>query len=99
MRINEANSELLTADHLTSTRNGTGGGANQITESSNPMNRSDKVQIYGAGRAMALPEREDRVELSPQRLEEIRGKISEGAYDSLDSVDQLARRILASGDL
>jgi len=38
-------------------------------------------------------------DLTPQRIAEIREKILSGAYNSLDLVDELARRILISGDV
>ena len=69
-----------------------------------PVTRSDKVLISDAGRAMAA--RLDEVgaggapaELSAERADQIRTRILEGAYNSLDMADEVARRILASGDL
>jgi hypothetical protein len=38
-------------------------------------------------------------EARADRTREIKFKILEGAYDSLEAVDQLARRILSSGDM
>ena len=62
--------------------------------------RSDSVQISDAGRALAGTEGADRASsLSSERLTELRRKVLEGAYHSVQSVDQVAQRILQSGDL
>jgi hypothetical protein len=37
--------------------------------------------------------------LSPERLTEIRKRILDGAYDSLEAVDRVARRIIERGDI
>ena len=69
-----------------------------------PVTRSDKVQISDAGRAMAA--RLDDIstggapaELGAERADQIRTRILEGAYNSLDMAGEVARSILASGDL
>lgn len=60
--------------------------------------KSDSVQISDAGRHLA-----DRLEqqdaLDPERVAELRTKVLTGAYNTLDVVDQVARRILTRGDL
>lgn len=56
--------------------------------------RSDSVQISDAGRKLA-----QREELDPERVAELRQKVLTGAYNTLDVVDQVARRILSRGDL
>ena len=63
--------------------------------------RSDKVQISDAGRALAARETDRTVEagLDPIRASHIRNRVLSGAYDSLDVVDTVARRLLQSGDL
>jgi hypothetical protein len=63
--------------------------------------RSDKVQISDAGRALAA-RGDDTTKasgLDSSRTEQIRGRILSGAYDTLDVVDAVARRLLDSGDL
>ena len=62
--------------------------------------RSDKVQISDAGRALAA-RGGDRAqsELDPVRAAGIRDRILSGAYDTIEVVDAVARRLLASGDL
>jgi len=39
-----------------------------------------------------------RPDASPERIEEIRQRILDGAYNSLENIEQVARRILSSGD-
>ena len=60
----------------------------------------DRVLISDAGRDPALQGREDAGEnMPPERIAEARARIWSGAYDSLELVDQVARRVLASGDI
>jgi negative regulator of flagellin synthesis FlgM len=71
-----------------------------VAPSPSGADRSDKVQISDAGRALAA--RSDKAEsssLDPARAARIRGRILSGAYDTLEVVDAVARRLLDSGDL
>ena len=66
--------------------------------------RADSVQISEAGRAKMAqmvgdPAAVGRAELTPQRVAEIRRRVLKRAYDTLGVVDEVARRLLASGDL
>jgi hypothetical protein len=61
--------------------------------------RSDKVEISDAGRALAARDRDAASGLDPARAAKIRGRILSGAYDTLEVVDAVARRLLDSGDL
>jgi anti-sigma28 factor (negative regulator of flagellin synthesis) len=56
--------------------------------------RSDSVEISDRGRSLIA-----LAETDPDRVAELRRKVYEGAYNSLDLVDQVARRMLNSGDL
>jgi hypothetical protein len=56
--------------------------------------RADRVEISDAGRALAA-----RDGFDPVRAAQIRGRILSGAYDTLEVVDAVARRLLDSGDL
>jgi negative regulator of flagellin synthesis FlgM len=89
MRANEANAEYMTGNYLCSGRDGTVPGENDFG--------GDEVRKNDSGRSAGATDVAS--ELSPERIAEIREKILEGAYNSLESVDQLARRMLASGDL
>ena len=62
---------------------------------------TDKVEISDAGRALAARETDRTVQagLDPIRASHIRHRVLSGAYDSLDVVDTVARRLLQSGDL
>lgn len=62
--------------------------------------KSDSVQFSSAGLSMAgrLP-RDGQEALDPARVAELRTKVLTGAYNTLDIVDQVARRILVRGDL
>lgn len=57
---------------------------------------SDSVQISEAGRRMTA---EQADAMAPERVAEIRQKVLTGAYNSLDVVEQVARRIITRGDL
>lgn len=58
---------------------------------------SDSVQISAEGRRLQASQRDDSLE--PDRVAELRTKVLTGAYNTLDLVDQVARRILTRGDL
>lgn len=63
------------------------------------VDRSDKVQISDAGRALAARDTDSASGLSPARAATIRGRVLSGAYDTLEVVDSVARRLIDSGDL
>ena len=63
------------------------------------IDRSDKVEISDAGRALAARDGDESKGLDPARAARIRGRILSGAYDTLEVVDAVARRLLDSGDL
>ncbi len=59
---------------------------------------SDSVVISDAGRALSAQDSQVS-DIDPHQESVIRNRIVDGAYDSLEIVDQVARRILDSGDL
>jgi negative regulator of flagellin synthesis FlgM len=69
------------------------------------VERGDKVEISAVARQLAASTRgvddvsSTRAELSPERVAAIREKILTGAYNSVEVVDQVARKMLASGDI
>ncbi len=79
------------------------GGA--ATPSAPARARTDSVQISDAARALAGgtaeagAAREASGTLGSERIAELRQKVLEGAYNSVQVVDQVAKRILGSGDL
>jgi hypothetical protein len=65
-----------------------------------PVPKTDSVQLSESGKSMARKlDTEHRDTLDPERTAELRRKVFEGAYNTLDVVDQVARRILQRGDL
>lgn len=62
--------------------------------------RSDKVSISDAGRALAARDGgADTAVIDPARVGGVRDRVLSGAYDTLEVVDAVARRLLVSGDL
>jgi hypothetical protein len=63
--------------------------------------RSDKVSISDAGRALAARDggADTAVIDDPSRVGRVRDRVLSGAYDTLEVVDAVARRLLVSGDL
>lgn len=78
-------------------------GVSGAGEPAPPVRRTDAVQISTAGRARAeaeLPARQDPASrLTSDQIARVREWIDSGEYNSLDVIDAVARRILASGDL
>ena len=78
-------------------------GSSQPEKPVTAVRRADSVKISDAGRALAQATepvvRDADAELTAEQIAEIRTRIASGAYDSLEVVDAVARRILASGDL
>jgi anti-sigma28 factor (negative regulator of flagellin synthesis) len=65
-----------------------------------PPKGTDQVQISDAGRALAAREGgAEASRLSPERVAELRQRVLDGAYNSVEVVDEVARRILSKGDL
>jgi anti-sigma28 factor (negative regulator of flagellin synthesis) len=65
-----------------------------------PVARVDRVEISDAGRALAAQqggEAEAGGAMSAERVAELRQRVLSGAYNSLDVVDQVARRMLDTG--
>lgn len=62
---------------------------------------SDVLEISDAGRALAArgADADATSELDQARTARIRAQVLSGAYDSLEVVDAIARRLLRSGDL
>ena len=61
--------------------------------------RTDSVQISAAGQSLAGRSERAVGELDDDRVRELRARVLGGAYDALDMVDEVARRILARGEL
>ena len=101
MKIYNSSSEILRSDQTRELQRGSLNREKQnATQPSSPVQRGDKVQISDAGRALAAQAAEgSRGELTPERIAQVRERILSGAYNSLEVVDQVARKMLASGDV
>lgn len=58
--------------------------------------KSDSVRISDAARRLNAQQNEA---FDPERVAELRERVLAGAYNTLEVVDQVARRILSRGDL
>ena len=104
MRIDSKNSPLQQAELASRAREAVPASpaASAPTAALSPSPRVDRVEISDAGRALAAQrggEAEGSGAMSAERLAELRQRVLGGAYNSLDVVDQVARRMLQSGDV
>ena len=101
MKIYSSSSEILRSDQARDLQKSASSREKPVAaQPASPVQRSDKVQISDAGRALAAQATSSpRGELTPERIAEVRERIFSGAYNSLDVVDQVARKMLASGDI
>jgi anti-sigma28 factor (negative regulator of flagellin synthesis) len=97
MKINNGYSNDVTprstrvvADHATVDRTASTG----VSTGAEKAAPRDSVEISAAGLA-----RSKDSALTEQRIAQIRQNVLQGAYDSTHVVDQVAKKILASGDL
>ena len=61
--------------------------------------RADRVGFSAEGLALAAQAQGTEKELSPERLADIESKVADGFYHTPEVADEVARRVLASGDL
>lgn len=63
--------------------------------------RQDSVSISDTGRALAgdAPATAAKGSLTPERIDALRKKVLEGAYNSTHVVDAVAKRLLSTGDV
>jgi hypothetical protein len=76
--------------------------APEAPAASKPTPRSDSVSISDAGRALSggeAPAARGAGSLTPERIDALRKKVLEGAYNSTHVVDAVAKRLLGSGDV
>jgi negative regulator of flagellin synthesis FlgM len=79
-------------------------GAKPAAQADATLVRRDRVQISETGRALSAQLAADEparttAPLTPERIAALRQQVLDGAYNSIEMVDQVARRILQSGDL
>jgi negative regulator of flagellin synthesis FlgM len=102
MKIVNSSSEVLRSDQTREVQRKSGNRDKDVAgqTAGGRASRGDRVQISDAGRALAAQANGGaREALSPERVAEVRERILSGAYNSLDVVDQVARKMLASGDI
>jgi negative regulator of flagellin synthesis FlgM len=101
MKINGSIFDPLRPDRATPAQNpAEPRSADPVSPSASGSAKSDSVQFSSAGRSMAgrlQPDQDNAFD--PARVAELRTKVLAGAYNTLDIVDQVARRILTRGDL
>lgn len=64
--------------------------------------RADRIEISAEGRAQALAEARQNALPAPKgsdRLDEIRARVAAGTYDTAEVAEEVARKLLSSGDL
>ena len=102
MRINPNGNTVQQAEQVSRVRESanraTPAGGSPATPATAPA-RVDRVEISDAGRALAAQGGEATGELGADRVAELRQRVLSGAYNSLDVVDQVARRLLDTGDV
>ncbi len=102
MRINGSIFDPLRPDRANQANNPANSRPTDATtqNSTNTRAQSDSVQISDAGRSLASRVEQDaKSTFDPERVAELRTKVLTGAYNTLDVVDQVARRIISRGDL
>ncbi|MBW3630159.1 MAG: flagellar biosynthesis anti-sigma factor FlgM [Gemmatimonadetes bacterium] len=106
MRITSTAADFIRPDQTRETQRSTDEGLAKkaASQPAAKVERSDKVEISEAARQLAatggLAEGTSvRGDLTPERVAAIRENILKGAYNSVDVVDQVARKMLASGDI
>ena len=104
MKINGSIFDPLRPDRTTqadsTSANRAGGNAKPVPPTASVSARRDSVQISDSARTLASrAESNERAQMDPERVTELRKKVYEGAYNALDVVDQVARRILTRGDI
>lgn len=99
MKIYGSSSEILRSDQARELQKTSVNKQKTSAQPASSVGRSDKVSISDAGRALAAQASEGKGELTPERISEIRERILSGAYNSLEIVEQVARKMLESGDI
>ena len=99
MHVNKTAADIIRADAL---QRAQGSAAPQApVDPVAPARGTDAVQISDAGLALASGSETQQTSstLDPSRADQIRSNVLAGAYNSLESADQVARAVIRSGDL
>jgi negative regulator of flagellin synthesis FlgM len=107
MRINSTGADFIRPDQTREVQQRSSeesAAKKAVSQPAASVERSDKVEISEAARQLAAGGRVQEAAvtggaLTPERVAAIREKILKGAYNSVEVVDQVARKMLASGDI
>lgn len=61
--------------------------------------RTDRVGLSPEGLALAAKAQDTETNLTPERIADIKAKIADGFYNKPEVAGDVARRVLASGDV
>ena len=103
MKIYNSGSEILRSGYSQGSRASTEAGSRPVapTQPISPAGRAgDRVEISDEGRALAAAGKPTTTgDLTPERVSELRQRVLSGAYNSVQVVDEIARRMLDRGDI
>lgn len=103
MKIYNSGSEILRSGYSQGSRGSTETGSRPLApvQPISPTGRpGDRVEISEEGRALAAAGKQGTTgDLSPERVSELRQRVLAGAYNSVQVVDEIARRMLDRGDI
>lgn len=103
MKIYNSGSEISRSAYSQGTRGSTEAGSRPVaaTPPISPVGRAgDRVEISDEGRALAAAGKQAKSgDLTPERVSELRQRVLSGAYNSVQVVDEVARRMLDRGDI
>lgn len=108
MRIHESKPDQIRSDTAGRIREEAAGGSESKARALSPVGRADRVEISDEARALAeKAQAEAAIDiegppqpvLTPEQLEALRGRVEAGYYDRPEVLDQVADRLLDSGDL
>ena len=99
MKINSGSPGAVRPDAAREVRPTAGDSANKSNSIAEGIARQDRVEISEAGRAKAAEAVNAPVAAGPNRLQDIRQRVLQGAYDTDSVVAQVANRILDRGDI
>ncbi len=99
MSIHKIGSDLVRPVRSTGPDSVDGKAQERAGDGSKRSGRVDRVGFSEEGLALAKLVRHVETELTPARLAEIEARIANGFYDQPDVAEEVARRLLLSGDL
>jgi hypothetical protein len=98
MTIHDINSGAIRSGGSHDPKRVDGGGDADEVSSVSRVERVDRVEISEEGRALAAAA-EVGESMSPEHASQINARIADGTYDTAEVAEEVARRILDSGDV